>query len=262
MHRATPLNTSFRAYNAGGAKTVVESVDDSKLMQEMKGNAMRNQSHDNVESPQNYGFTSAVMDGDKENGKLTQGAETYLSYIGGNPSLPMAGAMDDRRHRLKGLEKGDSAMYRTKDDRQQFHFTKEGNFMSARSDRKQRIALVPPPQDDQQQQQSGRSATGQSGQSAQKSKKPTGQTSALDDNKNSTVYYDQSGTESVNRHSDAYSSQRPGDSTTYIQERKFSTQVTKDHAHLRTEDNRIFTDEIGCWSETPMAVKKDRYCKE
>lgn len=281
MHRTTPLHISFRSYYAGGSKSVVESADDSKLMQEMKGSGLKNQSHDKVESPQNYGFTSVVMDADKdEDGNVTHGAETTLNYMGGSTSLPMAGAMDDRRHRLKELGKGDSAMFRTKDDRQQFHLADDGNYMSARSDRRQRIALVPPPEDeDKKQQQGGRSpsvsaqasgsgggsgggSSGGTGGDKKKSKEPTGQKSALDDNKKSEIYYDQSGSESVNRHGQAHSSQRPGDSTTFFGDRKKSTQTTDDHTHLRTMDFRIFTDKEGCWSELPIQVKKDRYCKE
>ena len=40
MHRATPLNSSFRSYVAGGARSVIDKIDDSKLMQEMAGNFM------------------------------------------------------------------------------------------------------------------------------------------------------------------------------------------------------------------------------
>ena len=65
MHRATPLNTSIRAYTAGGSRSVVDKVDDTKLMQEMGGNFMANETRDAIESAQNYGFSSVVFDSEK-----------------------------------------------------------------------------------------------------------------------------------------------------------------------------------------------------
>jgi Bacteriophage Mu Gp45 spike protein len=267
VSRASPFEASYRAYHSGGTRSVIEQADDSKLMQEHSGSFSKGEARKGVESPQNYGFTSVVHKADKdENGNVTMGAEGYVTFQGGNRSFPMYGAIDDRRHRLKELKEGDSAMYRGKDDRQQFHLADDGNYMTARSDRRQRIALVPPPEDDkQQQQQPSRSSGGTGGEQksdSKEKKKPTGQKSALDDNKKSEIYYDQSGSESVNRHGQAHSSQRPSDSTTYYGDRKKSTQTTEDHTHLRTMDFRIFTDKEGCWAEVPIQVKKDRYCKD
>ena len=56
------MNSSLRGYSAGGARGVVDQVDDSKLMQEMGGNFMANEMRSGVEAPQNYGFTSVVFD--------------------------------------------------------------------------------------------------------------------------------------------------------------------------------------------------------
>jgi len=152
MHRATPLMTSFRAFTAGGARSVISGVDDLKLMQEMGGNFMKGETRSKVESPQNYGFTSVVMDADKDGqGNVTGSAEGFIQFCGGNRSFPVCGVMDDRRHRLKELEKGDVAMFRTKDDQQQFHLTKDGGYWSAPDDKTVRMQLV----DKQQQQQSG-----------------------------------------------------------------------------------------------------------
>ena len=64
-------------------------------------------------------------------GKIIDGAETFMSFIGGNRSFPAAGNMDDRRHRLFGLAEGDTAMFRGKDDKQQFHMTGDGGFWSS-----------------------------------------------------------------------------------------------------------------------------------
>ena len=97
MHRATPLNTSIRSYTAGGSRSVVDKVDDEKLMQEMGGNFMANETRSEVESPQNYGFTSVVFDAEKDkDGKVKASAETFIGFMGGNRSFPVAGPMDDR----------------------------------------------------------------------------------------------------------------------------------------------------------------------
>jgi phage gp45-like len=100
MHNATPLNTSLRSYTAGGARGVVDKVDDSKLMQEMGGNFMANETRSSVESPQNYGFTSVVFDSEKDGqGNIKSSAEHFTSFMGGSRSFPVAitGSTNSRR---------------------------------------------------------------------------------------------------------------------------------------------------------------------
>jgi hypothetical protein len=179
MHRATPANTSFRAYSAGGARATVSSIDDNKLMKEMGGNFMKGESRTKIESPQNYGWSSVTFDPDQEQAGGQgggSGPETFISFMGGNRSFPVAGPIDDRRHRLKGLDKGDVGMFRGKDDAQQFLLLEKGNFMSMREDKKFRFALVP---DKRQQQSRG----GQQGQQK-------GQQSTYDDNEKSETFYE------------------------------------------------------------------------
>jgi hypothetical protein len=262
MHRMTPVNSAFRAYTAGGARATIDKIDDKKQMQESNDTGgMKNEQFPSMEAPQNYGFTSNVMPADKDdNGEVSDSAEAFLSFPGGNRSFAVASVMDDRRHRLKGMESGDSAMYRTAGDKQQYQLSKDGNFMTCRNDRVQRLALVPP--DDEEQPPGGKQqGGGQQGQQQQKKKK-TGQGPMLDENKKSEVYFEQNGGVTTVRHATAYSAQRGSDSSTYYEDRKKSTQVTADHSHLRTEDMRIFTDPGGCWSEVPILVKKDKYCKD
>ncbi len=174
MHRYTPAGSAYRAYTAGGARSVVHEVDDSKLMQEMAGNFMAGESRQGVESPQNYGFTSVTADAEKDAlGKILGGAETFISFMGGNRSFPVAGAIDDRRHRLINLVKGDVAMFRQAADQLQLHLTQDGGFFSAPDSKTVRMQLVPAQQQQQQpsaQQQdgsnggsSGSSSGGQSG---------------------------------------------------------------------------------------------------
>ncbi|WP_439372914.1 phage baseplate assembly protein domain-containing protein [Bradyrhizobium sp. DASA03120] len=142
MHRATPLNSSLRGYTAGGARGVVDQVDDSKFLQEMAGNFMYNESRKGCEAPQNYGFTSVVFDAETDAmGKIKSAAEHFTSFMGGSRSFPVS-IMDDRRHRLFKLEKGDTAMFRGRGDKQQFHLTQDGGFWTAPQDKTVRMHLV------------------------------------------------------------------------------------------------------------------------
>jgi hypothetical protein len=143
VHRATPLNTSFRAYSAGGARGVVGAVDDSKLMQEVTGHFLKGEKRSGIEAPQNYGFTSVNMPPDMDgDGNITGSAEHFTSFIGGSRSFPVAGVIDDRRHRLNGLDQGDVAMFRTAQDNLQLHLTSSGGFWSSPDSKKLRMQLV------------------------------------------------------------------------------------------------------------------------
>jgi hypothetical protein len=164
MHRATPLNSSFRSYS-GGARSVIPEVDDSKFMQESTNSqGMSSEKIPTMEAPQNYGFTSVVADADKSGnpGNITASAEGFISFMGGNRSFPVMGIMDDRRHRLlnlgKDAAKGASAMFGLKDWGQQLLNTKDGWFMSGNTKKKIRIQLV---DNKNGQQQSGGSSGGQ-----------------------------------------------------------------------------------------------------
>jgi phage gp45-like len=201
-----------------------------------------------------------------EDGQIEGSAEGFVSYMGGNRALPVIGVMDDRRHRLKELDEGDTAFYRGKDDRQQMHMTKDGNFMSSRNDRKQRFALVDPPKDESQQQAQGGGGSPSSGGASggkKEKKKATGQKAAKDDNLKSEVAIEQNGKETFSQHGKSFSSVRGGsDASNYYDNRKKSSQATEDHVHMRYEDFRIWVDKEGHWSEMPILQKKDGHCKE
>jgi phage gp45-like len=112
MHRATPANSSFRGYVAGGARTTIPQVDDSKMMQETQGNFMANEKRSAIEAPQNYGFTSVVRKAVKDaQGNITSSAEGFVSFMGGNRSFPVMGIMDDRRYRPMSLKEGENGQY-------------------------------------------------------------------------------------------------------------------------------------------------------
>jgi hypothetical protein len=132
MHRATPANSSFRAYSAGGARALLSKFDDLKGVQEVAASFMKGEARKGIEHAQQYGFTSVPFDPDPEkDGKPGLGPEAFVSFIGGNRSFPSMGPIDDRRHRMKGLVPGDVALFGGKDTGQQFHMNGIGTFMSA-----------------------------------------------------------------------------------------------------------------------------------
>lgn len=151
VHRATGANAAYRAYTAGGARSTVGSADDSQFMQEMAGGMMSGEARKAIEAAQNYGFTSVVKDSiqgltSMASGaatKLIGSAETFMSFMGGNRSFPAAGNMDDRRHRLMNLDKGDSGMFSTQGAKQQFQMSgQNGMFGTAPNDKTIRHALL------------------------------------------------------------------------------------------------------------------------
>ena len=216
MHRATGNTSSLRGFTAGGARGVVDKIDDSKLMQAHSGTMFGNESRSDIESPQNYGFTSHNMPADKDElGNITAGAETFYSFMHGNRSFPVPGPIDDRRHRLKGLDPGDTAMHRTKDDDQQFHMSADGGFWSGSAQKLLRMALVAAGSAKPQQQQGGQQGGGGGGVQAtqqdaggggggssggsgsggqQQQNKPTGQQSVKQANQDSKQYFEMNGT--------------------------------------------------------------------
>lgn len=164
MHRSTPLNSSIRSYTGGGSRSCVDQVDDSTLMQSMSGNFMANETRKGVEAPQNYGFSSVVFDAEKDkDGKVQGCAETFVGFMGSNRSLPVAGNMDDRRHRMFKMQKGDTAMFRGRGDKQQLHMTQDGGFWSAPQDKTVRMQLVPSDSESNSTMQSGGSGSGGGG---------------------------------------------------------------------------------------------------
>jgi phage gp45-like len=123
MHRATPVNTSFRSYVAGGARCLIDKADDKKLMQECKSQFMVSEEREKIESPQNYGFTSLVVEAEKKDGMIEKSAEGFVQFMGGNRSFPVIEVMDDRRYRLRNFKEGEAAVY--DDQQQKVHLQRE-----------------------------------------------------------------------------------------------------------------------------------------
>ena len=111
MHRQTPLTAGFVGYSSGGARALIHEIDDSTMMQQMKG-AMMGESRSGVESPQNYGFSSVVRAATKDkDGNIQDCAEGFMSYFGGNRTSNFCAVMDDRRFRPMGLKQGENSQY-------------------------------------------------------------------------------------------------------------------------------------------------------
>jgi phage gp45-like len=101
---------------AGGARGCMHEADDTKRMQEVKVNFMKNETRDKVERPQNYGFTSYFRKAEKKNGQIEKCAEHFSQFMGGNRTFPVCEMVDDRRYRLMNAEEGEVTVY---DDQQQ-----------------------------------------------------------------------------------------------------------------------------------------------
>lgn len=216
VHRTVPSQGAYYGYTGGGCRSIVPEVNDKTLMQEANNaTGMKGESWPNFEAPQNYGFSSVCADADKGKDGAMMGAEAFISFMGSNRSFPVAGVMDDRRHRLKGLGKGSSAMFGLKDWGQQFLIHEDGMTMSGNTGRKIRLQLVANKNQKQQQQApTGAQATqqaadgggsggggteGQQQQDANGLPKPTGQETLHGES--SSAYYDitAKATEQVNK---------------------------------------------------------------
>jgi phage gp45-like len=291
----TTLKDTGRRSQTSMSRGTLRKLDSKPYWSEVDIDVMASETHTGVEFVENYGSTmvpakqdeeeegqkqpkqqqaSSGGDGeaggggagsDPEFGEQPKGdaAEPIVMYLNGSRSHPVVVAMGDRRHRLLELEEGDVANHRLKDDRQQVLLSKDGTYVSTRDDKIFRTALVPKEtKDDAQQAQAP--ARGGGGQQQQGKKQKTyGQKSAKDDNKKSQVALEQNGKETFSQHGQFYSSVRGGsDSSTYHQDRKHSAQATDEHVHVRFNDNRIWVDKDGHWSELPILQKKDKHCKE
>lgn len=83
------------------ARAVVQLADDSKKLQLLQVGVLSDETREDVERFQNYGFTSVPR----------EGAEALVLFVGGRRDHGVAVAVDDRRYRLVNLESGEVAMY-------------------------------------------------------------------------------------------------------------------------------------------------------
>lgn len=83
------------------SRAVVQLVDDSQRMQLLQLGVLDDESREDVERFQNYGFTSVPRDG----------AEAVVLFVGGKREHGLAIAVDDRRYRITNLNPGEVAVY-------------------------------------------------------------------------------------------------------------------------------------------------------
>jgi phage baseplate assembly protein V len=92
--------TTTRVYMTSG-RAIVARTDDDKWMQRVQARVLSNETKDDIEHFQPYGFTSHPK----------PGAEALIIFIGGNRTHGIAPVVDDRRYRLRHLEPGEVALY-------------------------------------------------------------------------------------------------------------------------------------------------------
>lgn len=89
------------------SRAIVRRVDDAKKMQSLQVDLLDTETRDEVERPQNYGFTSVPL----------EGAEAVAVFVGGRRDHGLVLAVEDRRYRVTGLKSGEVAIYTDEGDR-------------------------------------------------------------------------------------------------------------------------------------------------
>lgn len=97
-----PIKSSIRNMVSRG---VVSLIDDSLKMQALQIRMVSGEVKDNIERPQNYGFTSHPH----------PGAEAFTVFVDGNRDHGLTLVVDDRRYRIKNLGRGEVAIYTDED---------------------------------------------------------------------------------------------------------------------------------------------------
>jgi phage gp45-like len=87
-------------------RAVLAVIDDGKALQSLQVNLLADETRDDVERFQEYGYTSHPH----------PGAEAVAVSVTGTRDHVLVIAVDDRRYRLKGLEQGEVALYTDEGD--------------------------------------------------------------------------------------------------------------------------------------------------
>jgi phage baseplate assembly protein V len=98
MSRADELSRRVAMTTTRGRMSL---VDDKKKLQQVQVELLADETKDNVERFQQYGFTSVPL----------EGAEALCVFLGGGRDHGIVLAIDDRRYRLTELKAGDVALY-------------------------------------------------------------------------------------------------------------------------------------------------------
>lgn len=109
MQRSNTFDASQRA-GLGLTRGVWRGGNDETLWQEGDVDLYWGERRTRVERIQNYGFTSVPMPPSSEGGRQRH-AEVITGSLTGSRSHQMILAVDDRRHRRRGMQPGEVAMY-------------------------------------------------------------------------------------------------------------------------------------------------------
>lgn len=96
-----------RVSMAIGRAVLSAAADDAKTAQTLQADFFKDETLDDLERFQNYGFTSVPK----------EGAEAIAVFPNGNRDHGVIIAVEDRRYRLKGLAGGEVAMYTDEGDK-------------------------------------------------------------------------------------------------------------------------------------------------
>lgn len=83
------------------SRAIVRVVNDVKKIQAVQAVLLADETRDDIERAQNYGFTSVPLDG----------AQAIVLNVDGRRDHSIAIVVDDRRYRLTGLANGEVAVY-------------------------------------------------------------------------------------------------------------------------------------------------------
>lgn len=170
MRHSNSRSSADRLGNSMG-RTVLEKVDDEKLMQETTQSLLGEEKQEKIELAHPYGFTS-VPQAPTGNGKLRKAAEAFMLFMGAGRSHGVAIVAGDRRYRLYKLKGGEVALH--DDQGMQVHLSRDGVFVSVPNSKKVVSQIMKDdklPQDDSGGSggSSGGGSSGSSGGSGQKS---------------------------------------------------------------------------------------------
>ncbi|MBD3728769.1 MAG: phage baseplate assembly protein [Sphingomonadales bacterium] len=83
------------------SRAIVGLIDDNRTAQALQLDLLSDETQDDVERFQNYGFTSHPH----------PGAEALVGFVGGLRSHGIVFAVEDRRYRARALQQGEVAIY-------------------------------------------------------------------------------------------------------------------------------------------------------
>lgn len=86
-------------------RAILAAVSDAGAIQTAQARLLADETHDDMERVQEYGFTSVPL----------PGAEGVVVFVGGNRDHGLIIATDERRYRPKGLQSGEVALYTDED---------------------------------------------------------------------------------------------------------------------------------------------------